>query len=81
MHDEDMDSPVEWGNEIDGAVMALLLDERYDLWAISEVEREIGDPVAARDSLARLRGAGLIHRLEDRFVQATRAARVARELP
>lgn len=38
-----------------------------------EVSREIGDPVEAADSLARLHGAGIVHRLQD-FVFATRAA-------
>jgi hypothetical protein len=81
MQDEDMRSPAEQEREIDAAIMGLMLDERFDLWAIVEVEREIGDAVAVRDSLRRLRGAGLIHRLELGFVMATRAARLADELP
>lgn len=67
--------------QIDAAIMGLLLDERFDLWAVAEVEREIGDSVATRDSLARLRGAGLIHEIDADFVAATRAARVADQLP
>jgi hypothetical protein len=81
MHDEDMRSPAEQDNEIDAAVLALLLDERFDVWATVEVEREIGDAVATKDSLARLRGAGLIYELSHGFVMASRAARVADELP
>lgn len=62
--------------------MGLLLDPRFHIWAITEVQREIGDEVAVRDSLSRLRGAGLIHELFYMgFVWPTRAARVADELP
>jgi hypothetical protein len=67
--------------EIDGAIMGLLLDDRFDLWAIAEIEREIGDPVATGDSLRRLRGAGLVHEIgSGGFVTASRAARVADDL-
>lgn len=31
-----------------------VLDERFHVWAVVEVERQIGDPVVARDSLNRL---------------------------
>ena len=56
----------------DVAVLALLVeDDAQRLWSVEEVGREIGD--AARDSVARLHGAGLVHRLEG-FVFATRAA-------
>jgi hypothetical protein len=81
MHDEDMGSVAEQENEIDAAVLGLLLDERFDVWAVVEVEREIGDAVATKDSLARLRGAGLIYELAHGFVVASRAARIADELP
>ena len=57
---------------VDAAVLALLLGTDR-LWSVEEVNREIGDPIEAADSLARLYGAGLIHRLEG-FVFATRAA-------
>jgi hypothetical protein len=67
--------------QIDAAIMGLLLDERFHLWAIVEVEREIGDRVETRDSLSRLRGAGLIYELDLGFVFATRAARLGCELP
>ena len=80
MHNEDMCSPVEQDNPVDGAVLALLLDERFDVWATVEVEREIGDPVATKDSLARLRGAGLVYELSHGFVMASRAARAANGL-
>jgi hypothetical protein len=66
---------------IDGAIMGLLLDDRFDLWAVVEIEREIGDEIAVGDSLRRLRGAGLVHEIGfGGFVTATRAARVADDL-
>ena len=68
--------------QVAAAIMSLLLDAPFDLSAIVEIEREIGDPVAVRDGLNRLRGAGLIYELENMmFVMATRAARLAAELP
>ena len=79
MHDEDMGSLAEQDVEVDDAVMGLLLSVP-GLWAVAEVEREIGDRAATADSLARLVGGGLVHRL-DGFVFASRAARLARELP
>lgn len=58
----------------DDAVLGLLLYEDHGLWAVAEVEREIGDQVVVADSLARLYGAGLVHRVAGDFVCATRAA-------
>jgi hypothetical protein len=49
-------------------------------WAIEELVREIGDRVAVDDALARLHGAGLVHRLQEGFVFATRAAIRATQL-
>jgi len=56
----------------DQALLALIVDDDQSFWAVSELEREFGDGLA--DSLARLYGAGLIHRVEGGFVMATRAA-------
>jgi hypothetical protein len=56
----------------DQAILGLLVADRA-LWAVEEVTREIGSPLAVADSLARLRGAGLVHRCGD-FVFAARAA-------
>ena len=82
MHDEDMRSPAEQDRDMDAAVMGLLLDPRFHIWKISEVQKEIGDEVAVRDSLNRLRGAGLVHELFYLgFVMPTRAALAADELP
>ncbi len=73
MQDKGISSVEEQEREIDYAVMGLLLHHHHGLWAVEEVEREIGDRIEAQDSLARLHGVGLIHRLEG-FVFATRAA-------
>jgi hypothetical protein len=76
MHAQRSSSP----EAVDSAIVGLLLDSRFDLWSIAEIEREIGNPVIVRDSLNRLRGAGLIHEIDMAFVAATRAARLAAEL-
>lgn len=67
--------------KFDQAILGLLLHETAaGPWAIDELAREIGDLVEVEDSLARLYGVGLIHRLSDRFVFPTRAAVRASEL-
>jgi hypothetical protein len=56
----------------DRVILALLTDSGAQRpWSVDEMEREIAQDVT--DSLARLYGGGLIHRL-DRFIWATRAA-------
>jgi hypothetical protein len=74
MHDHSSSTLTALDNVMDGAVLSLLVTDRPGLWTIEEVEREIGRP-AAYDSIARLVGAGLAHRLagDDRFVFASRA--------
>jgi len=58
----------------DGAIMTMLLDsDAQRPWTFAEIVREIGNDIAVTDSLGRLYGGGLIHRL-DGFVFATRAA-------
>lgn len=64
----------------DAAILSLLLDaDAQRPWAEEEVAREVGEPLAVTDSLARLSAAGLVHRLEG-FVFASRAALRAAEL-
>ncbi|MEX1141380.1 MAG: hypothetical protein WEB79_03605 [Thermoleophilaceae bacterium] len=72
MHDQRTPTPAERDDQIDGAILAFLLD-RPALRAADEVAREVGDEIAAADGLGRLARAGLIHRL-DRFVFASQAA-------
>lgn len=72
-------SPVaEDENRTDANVLGPLLGEPGP-WSVDEVAREVGDPVGAADALARLYGAGLVHRL-DVFAFPTRAAREAARL-
>ena len=68
-------------DKIDQAILALLIHDRCSpQWAVEELVREIGDQTAVEDSLARLFGAGLIHRLGEGFVFPTRAALRAHQL-
>ncbi len=63
---------------IDSTILVLLTDPTSQRpWAAEELAREIGADTT--DSLDRLFGAGLIHRL-DRFVWASHAAIVADEI-
>ena len=74
MHEQAIETPAEREAGEDDAVLGLLLYEHPGLWSVAEVERAMGDRVVAQDSLARLHGAGLVHRLSEGFVFATRAA-------
>jgi len=66
---------------IDQAILGLLLHDRSATpWAVEELVREIGDALGVEDSLARLYGAGLVHRIPEGFVFATRAAVRAHQL-
>jgi hypothetical protein len=76
MHEQPNRRPAERDATVDGAVLGLLLHgEARGPWSIDEVVREIAaaEQITAIDSLTRLHGAGLVHRLGD-FVFATRAA-------
>jgi hypothetical protein len=67
--------------QVDSAVLGLLLAPDSERpWSDEEIAREIGDKVETTDSLARLAGAGLAHRLNS-FVWASRAALHAERLP
>lgn len=80
MQSEDMRSPEQEDRDMDAVVMTLLLDERYDVWALIEIERAVGNAVAVADSLRRLQGFGLVHRLDRGFVMASRTARYCSRL-
>ena len=56
----------------DRALLDVMIEEGRSLWAVHELARELG--VGVEDSIARLHGAGLIHRLGGEFVFLTRAA-------
>ena len=70
MHDQRTPDP----EQADAAILGLLLDpDSQRPWSEDEIAREIGNRVETVDGLARLAGAGLIHRLNS-FVWASRAA-------
>jgi len=62
----------------DEAIIGLLVEDR-GLWSTGEVERMIGNRLAAADGLARLRRGGLVHQCGD-FVFASRTALEAADL-
>jgi predicted transcriptional regulator len=80
MHTKGIAGPaVEQDRETDRAILDLLLIDAHAPLSVEEIAREIGDDNDARDGLARLTRAGLVHRLES-FVWATRSAACAAAL-
>lgn len=66
--------------QIEQAIHGLLIyREEQRPWSVHEIELEIGDSIAVADSIARLKGLGLLHRCGE-FVWATRAALAADEI-
>lgn len=62
-------------DHVDQAILNLLLFEPgFAVWGVEEIVREIGSPIAVDESLWRLHRVGLIHRLDEGFVFASRAA-------
>jgi hypothetical protein len=78
MPDQPTLTPMQQDAQQDAGIISLLVDvDATRPWAFDEIAREIGsDPT---DSLNRLYGGGLIHRL-DGFVWASRAAVMADEI-
>lgn len=66
-------------DEIDNTVIGFVLDSGSWPWSLEEIARELGDKADAEDAIARLAGAGLIHRLGD-FAFPSRSLRRANEL-
>jgi hypothetical protein len=62
--------------QLDGAVLDFMLDDRSWPWSLDELGRELGNRPNAEDAVRRLTRAGLVHRL-DGFVFPTRTARRA----
>lgn len=72
MCSQDTRTPAERQGMLDSAILSLLISEdSHRPWSVEEIEREIRRD--ATDSLWRLHGGGLIHRLEG-FVWAARPA-------
>jgi hypothetical protein len=66
-------------DEIDNTVVSFMLDGDSWPWSLEEIARELGDRPDAEDAVARLTGAGLVHRLGD-LAFPTRSLRRANEL-
>jgi len=74
MHDKASPTPADDEDRVDSGILAMLVhDESQRPWTVDEVAREVGDRIDTADGLARLYGAGLIHRCGE-FVFATRPA-------
>jgi fatty acid-binding protein DegV len=60
--------------QTDRLILSLLSSSQFPgLWSVNELAREIGKPIDVEDTIHRLHGQGLIHRLDD-FVFVTHAA-------
>ncbi len=80
MQDQISPTPAEEEKRVDAAILGWLLSDQVRApVSVDEVGREIDEGLAVTDSLDRLYGAGLVHRL-DEFVFATQAARHVAEL-
>lgn len=80
MHDQRTGTVADDEAATDGEIMTtLLVTDEMRLWSVEEIVRDHGDEVAVIDSLNRLQGGGLIHRLEG-FVFPTRAAVCSHQL-
>ncbi|MBA3807047.1 MAG: hypothetical protein H0X28_01435 [Solirubrobacterales bacterium] len=66
-------------DEIDNTVVSFVLDGHSWPWSLEEIARELGDRPDAEDAIARLAGAGLVHRIGD-FAFPSRSLRRASEL-
>jgi hypothetical protein len=77
MQDDPSLDPAEVLRVNNSAVFGLLLDPGEQRpWSVRELVLEIGGQIDVEDALARLHGAGLVHRCGE-FVWATRAALAA----
>ena len=79
MQDQRIQTVADEEAQTDQAVLGLLLTDSAAIWSVEEMVSEIGDRINVADSINRLAGIGLVHRL-DSFVFATRAAAKATEL-
>jgi hypothetical protein len=72
---EQTSSVAEQENTADGCIITLLLNECDQRpWSVEELIRDRGNDLDTRDSVARLRGLGLVHLTVDGLVFPTRAA-------
>lgn len=76
MQDKGIASNAEQDDASDRAIIDALIDDPGP-WAVVELQREFLNPLTVEDSLNRLVGVGMVHRLGDGFVLATRTAKQA----
>jgi hypothetical protein len=77
MQDDPSMDPTDVLRVNDSAVYGLLIGPNEQRpWSAGELVLELGDQIEVEDALARLHGAGLVHRCGE-FVWATRAALAA----
>ena len=76
MQGNDTRSLVEQDDVSDRAIIDALIDDPGP-WALDDLKREFLNPLAVEDSLARLVGVGMVHRIGDGFVFASRTAKQA----
>jgi len=76
MHDQSTRSNIEFDDASDRAIIDALTDDPGP-WAVVELQREFLNPLAVEDSLNRLVGVGMVHRIGDGFVFASRTAKQA----
>jgi hypothetical protein len=79
MHQDRMRTPQEQDDVSERAIMDALIDHPGP-WALAELQREFKDPLSVEDAVNRLAGVGMIHRLGDDFVFASRTATRAAEV-
>ena len=79
MHDQSTSSPAEQDDVNDRAIIDVLIDDPGP-WAVAELQREFLEPIPVLDSINRLAAVGMLHRLGDEFVFATRTAKQAAAL-
>ena len=72
--DQPMPRPSDEFDRADGAVLHLLTTGDPRPWSIDEILREHGHGPHTLDAVARLNAAGLIHRTQDGYIWASRAA-------
>jgi hypothetical protein len=75
------DDPLVTIERTEAAILEMLVrSEAPGLWSVAELGLEFGGELAAIDAVGALHRAGLVHRTNDGFVFATRAAVRASEL-
>jgi hypothetical protein len=67
-------------DHLDFIVLETIIDPCAGLWSAAEVQQALGGDIDVEDSITRLHGIGLIHKLGE-FIFPTRAAARSHDLP